>query len=96
MVQTNNEEIGSLAKPRRVSLKGIISFVALFMKGITIHCKARLGYDASETYRISTRLIRVSLIEDLLSLLLFDWSRIALIVYCHISVNGFSHFYAVI
>jgi len=58
MAQINNEEIGNLAKPRRVSLYGIISVVALFVKAISIHCKARLEYDAIETYRISTRLFR--------------------------------------
>ncbi len=61
MVQTNNEEIGNLAKPRWVSLQGIISVVALLVKAISIPCEARLGYDALETYRISPRLFRGSL-----------------------------------
>ena len=61
MVQTNNEEIENLAKPRWVSLYGIISVVALLVKAISIPCEARLGYDAIEAYRISPRLIRSSL-----------------------------------
>jgi len=61
MVQTNNKEIGNLAKPRRVSLQGIISVVALLVKAISILYEARLGYDALETYRISPGLFRGSL-----------------------------------
>jgi len=60
MVQTNNEEIGNLAKPRRVSLQSIISVVPLLVKAISIPYEARLGYDALETYRISPRLFRGS------------------------------------
>ena len=62
MVQTNNEEIGNLAKPHRVSLQGIISVVALLVKAISILYEARLGYDTLETYRILPRLFRPSLI----------------------------------
>ncbi len=61
MVQTNNEEIGNLAKPRRVSLQCIISVVPLLVKAISIPCEARLGYDDLETYRTSPRLFRDSL-----------------------------------
>jgi len=61
MVNNNNEEIGNLAKPHRVSLYGIISVVALLVKAISIPCEARLGYDAIETYRILPRLFRTSL-----------------------------------
>jgi len=61
MVQTNNEEIENLAKPRWVSLYGIIPVVALLVKAISIPCEARLGYDAIETYRILPRLFRTSL-----------------------------------
>ena len=60
MVQTNNEEIGNLAKPRRVSLLGIISVVALLVKAISILSKARLGSDAQEAYRIAPMLLRGS------------------------------------
>jgi len=61
MVQTNNEEIGNLAKPQRVSLQGIIFVVALLAKAISIPCEARLEYNALEAYRILPRLIRPSL-----------------------------------
>ena len=50
-----------VAKPRRASIHGIISGVTLFMKAISIHCKARLGSDALNTRRINTELIEVSL-----------------------------------
>ena len=60
MVQTNNEEIDNLAKPRWVSLQGIISVVALLVKAISIPCEARLGYAALEVYRILPRLFRPS------------------------------------
>ena len=60
MVQTNNEEIGNLAKPRRVSLLGIISVVALLVKAISILSKARLGSNAQEAYRITPMLLRGS------------------------------------
>jgi len=69
MVQTNNEEIGKLAKPRWVGLYGTFlassndSVVALLVKAISIPGEARLGYDAIETYRISPRLFRPSLIR---------------------------------
>jgi len=40
MVKTNNEEIGNLAKPRKltkeVSLQGINSVIVIFVKGATI------------------------------------------------------------
>jgi len=61
MVQTDNEEVGNLAKPRRVSLQGIISVVALLVKAISILYEVRLGYDALEAYRILWDLIRPSL-----------------------------------
>jgi len=60
MVKTNNEEIGNLAKPRRVNFQGIISVVALLVKAISIHYEVRLGYNALEVYRISPRLFRSS------------------------------------
>ena len=59
----DNAESGNLAKPRRVSLQGIISVVALLVKAISIPFEARLGYDTLETYRISPRLFRASLIK---------------------------------
>ena len=61
MVQTNNEEIGNLAKPRWVSLYGIISVVALLVKAISIPCEARLEYDTLEAHRILWDLFRDSL-----------------------------------
>ena len=67
MVQTNNEEIGNLAKPRWVSFYVTLlassnySVVALLVKAISIPCEARLGDDALETYRILPRLFRGSL-----------------------------------
>ena len=63
MVQINNDEIGNLAKPRRVSFQDIIFVVALLMKGVTIHCKVRLEYEVLETYIISSRLVIVSLLD---------------------------------
>ncbi len=46
MVKTNNEEIGNLAKPRRVSLQGINSVVVIFCEGSDHSQKIRLGLDA--------------------------------------------------
>jgi len=46
MVQINNEEIGNLAKPRRVSLQGINSVVVVFCEGSDHSQKIRLGLDA--------------------------------------------------
>jgi len=37
MVKTNNEEIGNLAKPRRVSLQDINSVVVIFCEGLLHH-----------------------------------------------------------
>jgi len=67
-----NADSGNLAKPRRVSLQGIISVVALLVKAVSIHCEARLGYDALETYRISPRLFRVPLKTPTTMGILFD------------------------
>ncbi len=46
MVQINNEEVGNLAKPRRVSLQGINSVVVIFCEGSDHSQKTRLGLDA--------------------------------------------------
>jgi len=37
MVKTNNEEIGNLTLPRRVSLQGINSVVVIFCEGSLHH-----------------------------------------------------------
>jgi len=50
MVKTNNEEIGNLAKPRKltkeVSLQGINSVIVNFCEGSDHSQKIRLGLDA--------------------------------------------------
>ncbi|HIO97893.1 MAG TPA: hypothetical protein EYG71_08215 [Leucothrix sp.] len=49
LVSNHNKESGVLAKPRQLvkgaRLQAIISVVALLVKGTTISCEVRLGYD---------------------------------------------------
>ena len=45
--------------PHGASLKNIISSVALFMRAISTHYKARLGSDAFKARRINTKLVKV-------------------------------------
>jgi len=66
LVKTHNAVLDALDCSRRASQKAVIHVVALFVKGITIHCKVRLVAN-----RFLTRCIRQYNVVDVLGEFIF-------------------------